>query len=206
MWMRSRETTRRLVAMAMLTAMALVLIVWVKVPLFTDYLIYEPGDVPVLIAGFLFGPAAGIAIAAVVAVVMALITGLGGPFGAFMHFLATGALVGVSSAIYWRWRTLGGAIASLLVATLATTGLMAWANLLLSPVFYGIPREVVQATLWPAIIPFNLVKASLNSVVTFALYKQTAVWLRRYMGVAGAEASRAVRPGGAAHLPKGGEH
>ncbi|MBE3575063.1 MAG: ECF transporter S component [Firmicutes bacterium] len=206
MWMRSRETTRRLVAMAMLTAMALVLIVWVKVPLFTDYLIYEPGDVPVLIAGFLFGPAAGIAMAAVVAVVMALITGLGGPFGAFMHFLATGALVGVSSAIYWRWRTLGGAIASLLVATLATTGLMAWANLLLSPVFYGIPREVVQATLWPAIIPFNLVKASLNSVVTFALYKQTAVWLRRYMGVAGAEASRAVRPGGAAHLPKGGEH
>ena len=35
----------------------------------------------------------------------------------------------------------------------------------------GVPREEVIALVAPAILPFNLIKAGINSVLTFALYK-----------------------------------
>jgi riboflavin transporter FmnP len=35
----------------------------------------------------------------------------------------------------------------------------------------GVPRETVMKMLVPAIIPFNLIKAGVNSIFTFLLYE-----------------------------------
>jgi len=37
--------------------------------------------------------------------------------------------------------------------------------------FMGAPVEVVDAMLLPVILPFNLLKAGINSVITFLVYK-----------------------------------
>jgi len=161
-----------------LTALSLIMVIFLRIPLFLDYLIYEPGDIPLLIIGFMYGPAYGLVSTFIVAVLMAASTGLGGPFGAAMHFLASGILVGAAALIYRRWHTLRGAIAALVVGTILMTAIMPFANWLLTPVFYGIPREVVTKALLPGIIPFNFVKAAANSILTFLLYKRVANFIR----------------------------
>jgi riboflavin transporter FmnP len=50
-------------------------------------------------------------------------------------------------------------------------------NLLVTPLYMGAPREAVIAMLPTAIIPFNLLKAGLNSVLTFILYKRVGGFL-----------------------------
>ena len=45
-------------------------------------------------------------------------------------------------------------------------------NLIVTPVYMGAPRSAVVAMLPTVIIPFNLVKAGANSVLTFLLYKR----------------------------------
>ncbi|MCL4514836.1 MAG: ECF transporter S component [Firmicutes bacterium] len=175
-----QTNVRKVAILAMMVALSLLLIMFVKVPLFANFLIYEPGDVPILIVGFMFGPAMGIVASLIVAVAMALFTGLGGPFGAFMHFLATGTMVGLAGSVYRLRRTKGGAMLGMLAGGLTMAAIMVVANLLLDPIFYGMPREAVLPLLAPAIIPFNLAKAGINSVVTFVLYKRTATFLRRY--------------------------
>jgi riboflavin transporter FmnP len=48
----------------------------------------------------------------------------------------------------------------------------------------GAPREVVMAMLLPTFIPFNLIKAGANSIITFAVYKPVARVLRLEMAEA----------------------
>jgi len=48
---------------------------------------------------------------------------------------------------------------------------MAVANLVITPLFMGVPIEAVKQMLIPVIIPFNLLKSGINGVIVFAVYK-----------------------------------
>ena len=52
------------------------------------------------------------------------------------------------------------------------TALMVPLNLYFTVHYNGMPAEAVKAMIWPIIIPFNLCKGGINSVVTFLLYKR----------------------------------
>lgn len=171
--------TKQIVTGGLLAAISIILVVTVRFPLFLPYLIYEPGDVPILISAFVYGPAVGLLLSVVVAVLMAALTGLGGPFGAFMHFLATGALVVAAGLVYRRWTSPRGLILAGVAGTLVMTILMIFANLLLTPVFYGLPREAVVKALLPGIIPFNLTKAAANSLLAGLVFQAIQVRLGR---------------------------
>jgi riboflavin transporter FmnP len=58
------------------------------------------------------------------------------------------------------------------------TAVMAGANLILNPIFYGIPREQVLQMMLPGILPFNLTKAIINSVITVLIYKKLSNFMR----------------------------
>ena len=51
------------------------------------------------------------------------------------------------------------------------TIIMSICNLLLTPIFLGAPLQTVLDLMLPAIVPFNLLKATINSVITFFVYK-----------------------------------
>jgi riboflavin transporter FmnP len=170
--------TRKITNMGILVAMSLILMLTFRFPLFQPFLIYEAGDIPILIISFLYGPLSALGATLVLSILMALFTGLGGPFGAFMHFLATGVLVGVAGYFYKRYHTVKGAIIGLILGSFAMTVVMAVANLLLNPIFYGIPREEVMKLLLPGIIPFNITKSFINSGITILVYKKLANFLR----------------------------
>ncbi len=177
--MNTQLDTKKLTNIAVLSGFSLVLMLLVRFPMFLPFLIYEPGDIPILIIAFLYGPAPALGATFILSVLMAVFTGLGGPFGAFMHFLATGVFAGVAGYFYQKHHNRKGAIKGLIIGSIAMTAVMAAANLILNPIFYGIPREQVLQMMLPGIVPFNLTKALLNSAITVLVYKKLADFLRR---------------------------
>ena len=169
---------KKITNIGVMSALSFILMLTVRFPLFLPFLIYEPGDIPILIISFLYGPLPALIATAILSIFMALFTGLGGAFGAFMHFIATGTLVATAGFIYKKYHSRKGAVVSLLIGSLSMTALMAVANILLNPIFYGIPHEQTMKMLLPGIIPFNLTKALINSGITVFVYKKIADFLR----------------------------
>ena len=66
---------------------------------------------------------------------------------------------------------LGAGVASWVV-------IMLFANLVITPLFMGVTREVVMQMM-PLILLFNLIKAGVNSIVTFFLYKRISGFLHK---------------------------
>ena len=48
--------------------------------------------------------------------------------------------------------------------------MLVW-NIIFTPIFMGMPRAAVISMLLPVFLPFNLIKAGINCVVTFLVYK-----------------------------------
>lgn len=167
-------STRKITVMAMLVAISVVLVYLVRVPIIPSapYLEYDPADISILIGTFAFGPLAGIIITILASGIQALtVSSQSGVYGFIMHVIATSTLVIVAGSIYRAKHTIVGAIVGLVCGTLAMTGIMLVANHFITPLFLGWPTEEVDKILLPAILPFNLIKAGLNSVGTFLIYK-----------------------------------
>lgn len=143
------------------------------------YLLYDPGHIFILIAAFKFGPKDGIIMTFAYATLFVLLTGQGGPYGALMNFIATSGFVFVSSWIYFRKHDKNGALMGLFFGTLAMTVVMIPANLLITPLYLGVERSMVIQLLLPAIIPFNLLKGLISSVLTLLIYKRISSWMQK---------------------------
>lgn len=171
-----------MVKMAVLCALSLVLLLLIRFPIIPSaaFLEYEPADVPILIGGFLFGPLAGFIITMVASLIQAVtVSASGGWVGFVMHVIATGTLVMVSSFIYKRFHTLRGGIIALAVGSLSMTLIMIPSNLFFTVRFYGVPYDTVKAMLFTAIIPFNLIKSVINSIIVILVYKSAGKVLRK---------------------------
>ena len=170
----------QLATMAMMTAISSVLIMLITVPfpLFPDFR-YDLADVPILITAFSFGPVSGLIVTAIASAIQAFALGQAGLMGFMMHMVATGIFVIVAGCIYKHHKTKHAALLGLVLGTLAMTVLMCILNLVLDPIFWGTPREAVLRLLVPAIIPFNLSKAGINSLITFLIYKRVSKLIHR---------------------------
>jgi len=162
-----------MVKIAVLSALAIVFMLLLRFPLIPSaaYLEYDPADIPVLIGGFMYGPVSGLLITLIVSFIQAVsVSASSGWIGFAMHVIATGTFVLVSSCIYKKIHTYKGAIIALVAGTIAMTIIMVPANLIFTPMF-GVPIETVKAGITVTVIPFNFLKAAINSVITLLLYK-----------------------------------
>lgn len=176
------KNTKKLVTVSMLIALSIVLMLVVRFPIIpaASWLEYEPMDIPLLIVGLQFGPLAGIAAVIVSSVIQAVtVSATGGWVGALMHIIASGALVLVTSLIYSRKKTRKNAILALACGAISMVLVMIPANLIISTTFYGLSKEAVIAMLPTAIIPFNLVKAGINCLVTYIIYKPISRFIHK---------------------------
>lgn len=168
------SATTKLVFLAMFTAISIVLVLLIHFPIFPSaaFLEYDPADIPILIGTFLFGPWTGLLLTVVTSLIQGLtVSAAAGPIGIIMHIFATGIMVIVSGLIYSRKKTLGRAVLALVCGALAMTAAMLLWNYLITPLYMGVPREAVAGMLLPIILPFNLIKAGANCIVTFFVYK-----------------------------------
>lgn len=182
----TQKSTVKMAKIGMLTALALVFLFAFKLipglgQIFTfgGFLEYDPADIPIFIGTFAFGPIGGLVMTAIVSLVQGFtVAATAGPYGPLMHFIATGSFVVVAGLIYKRKKTRKTAVIALIAGTLTMTAVMIPANLFITPLFFGMPREAVYPLL-PMIIIFNLCKAGVNSFFTFLLYKPLSGYLHR---------------------------
>jgi len=177
----SKQNSVKIAKMAMLVAISIVLVMIIHFPIFpaVAFLEYDPADIPILIGTFAFGPVAGIVLTIVTSLIQGFtVSAQSGAYGIIMHIIATTVLVTVAGIIYRRHKTKKTAFIGLLAGTVAMAVAMFFANMVITPLFTGMPLEAIME-LMPLILLFNIVKAGINSVVTFILYKRISPFLHR---------------------------
>lgn len=173
--------TKKLVTLSLLAALSVILVYFLHFPIFpsASYLEYDPADIPILIGTFVYGPWAGLLLTVAAATIQGLtVSAQSGWIGILMHIFATGSFVLVAGNIYKHRKTMVTAILALLAGIFTMTVVMVIWNIILTPVFTGFPREAILQIILPVIVPFNLIKAGANSLVTFLVYKTVEKALR----------------------------
>ena len=176
--------TRKLTGIAMLSAFSICSLYIVRFSIFPQiaFMEYDVADVFIFLGTFMYGPLSGLTMTFVVSLYQAFLMGGNGLTGALMHFLATGVFALVSGFIYTKNRNFKGAIIALVVGFFVWVAVMIGADLVIIPLFMGVPVGVVVELL-PLILAFNAIKAGANSILTFLLYKRIRK-LFSYIGVA----------------------
>lgn len=173
-----RTDTKKMVLLAMISAMAFLMVALIRIPVVL-FLSYEPKDVIITIGGFILGPAAAFLSSLVVSLIEMFTLSDTGIIGAVMNLLSTCSFACTAAFIYKKKHTITGAIAGLAAGSVCMISIMLLWNYLITPLYMGVEREVISGMLIPAFLPFNALKAGFNSALTLALYKPVVNALRR---------------------------
>lgn len=171
--------TRYLVKVAFLGTLGFLLMyLEFPLPFMPPFLKFDFGDVPALIAGFAFGPVAGVLAEAVKCTIF-LLSGRSeaGIIGTSANFVTGASLVLAAALVYQRLRTLKGALLALFLGTLTMTATITVADIYIFLPLWNVPVEQILPMAVSAIVPFNLLKGVLTSTATFLLYKRVSAWL-----------------------------
>ncbi|MBF0578659.1 ECF transporter S component [Erysipelotrichaceae bacterium RD49] len=164
-------STKKMIILALFSALAVVLCLLFRVPLVPSvpFLTYDPKDVVIGIAGFLYGPVSAFIVSAISALLELLFHG-GNIIDWMMDVLSSCSFLCTAAYIYKKVRSKNGAFIGLATGTLVVTIVMTAWNYFVTPFYYGMPQEAVNAML-PAIALFNFLKAAINSVILLLVYK-----------------------------------
>ena len=136
------------------------------------FLNFDFKDAVIAICGFMFGPLPAVIVSVIVSFIEMITISSTGPIGLLMNVLSTCAFVVPAAVIYKARKKFSGALIGLIAGVLCMTGIMILWNWLITPIYMGMPREVVVGYLVPVFLPFNLIKGIVVSVLTFLLYQR----------------------------------
>jgi riboflavin transporter len=173
------SSTKKITTIAMLTAMAMVLNLLIQFPIVpaVSFLSYDPKDIIIVIGGFIYGPFTSFIMSALCSFLEIAFRG-GNLLDVLMNMISTCTFACVAAAIYKYNHTKNGAIIGLVSGIICCTLSMTLWNYVVTPYYYNMPRSAVVAMLLPGIIPFNLIKAGLNSAFAMLIYKPVVSALR----------------------------
>jgi riboflavin transporter FmnP len=166
-----------MVMIAMFAAMAYVamLVIHIKV----SFLTMDVKDAVITLCGLYFGPVSALSVSVLVALLEFATVSDTAYYGLIMNILGSVSFSVTASLIYKWKKSFFGAIAALVAAAFAMTGVMLLANLLVTPHFMGVGVETVRRMIPTLLLPFNALKALVNVGVVLLLYKHLARALRR---------------------------
>lgn len=164
-------STKRIAVTALFCAVAAICTLFIEFPILpgVTFLKYDPSAIPALIAGFAFGPGTG-AVVSILPYLVHLATE-SGLYGTIMAIIATITLVLPASLVYQRNTTMRGAIMGLVIGAAVCLAAVILANIIVTPLYMGAPRETVIGMIVPVLLPFNVIKIALNCIVTALVYK-----------------------------------
>ena len=162
--------TRQLVTMALMCAIG-VLLSFVEFPLLpgVTWLKYDASAMPAMVCGFAFGLAAGLAVGVVGAVIHGIL--MADFSGAVMNILVVAGFILPAALVYRRSRTFKSGVVGLVLSAITATVMAILGNLVITPMWLGVPLDAVVAMILPILTPFNLIKAGINAVLTLIVYK-----------------------------------
>lgn len=164
-----RKSTKMYVGGALLSAIGFILMLF-QIPLIPEanFLLYDPGDVAVLLAGIVYGPWIGFLSVVIKNILYFIVKGVGGPIGILMNTIATGSFVVVPSLILkYNSKIL---VPALLAGVAAKTLIMIPANLVFTPIYTGLSVAEVWRLIKVAVTPFNIAQGSINMLLFLLVY------------------------------------
>ena len=179
--MKNQKMTPQYMAVtAMLCALSFVAVLIGKViPNVAGFLSYDPKDVVVVIAGFIYGPLTALIVSVVVSLIEMLTISSTGPYGLIMNIVSTCAFALPASIVYKQHRTHRGAVLGLALGVVVMAACMVLWNYIVTPYYMGVPREKVASMLATVFLPFNLAKGGVNMGLSLLLYKPIVGALRK---------------------------
>ena len=166
---------------AMLAALSYVVVaISAQMPPIVFFLIYDPKDVLIALGGLIWGPMMSVMVSVAVSVLEMITFSDTGWIGCIMNILSTCAFAVTAAVIYRKKKNLTGAILGLLAGSVAMIGIMLLWNYLITPLYMtGFSRADIATLLVPVFLPFNALKAGLNTGFIFLLYKPVTTALRK---------------------------
>lgn len=159
-------STQRIATTALLCALAAICTLFVEFPIIpaVPWLKYDPSGIVCLVAGLVFGPSTGL----VVSVVSYLphVATASGFWGMLMAIVATVSLVLPASLAYAGHHSHARLVASLVLGAICSVVACIGANVVVTPIYAHMSTADVVALVVPALLPFNVLKAAINCVVT----------------------------------------
>lgn len=188
-------STSNMVKISLLSVMSFILMfVNTPLPFAPAFLKLDIADVPSIIGGFAMGPVAGILIQLLKNLIHFITNTSTGGIGEISNFIVGGSFVLISSSIYHMKKTKQSAVIGSIVATVVMTIVASVSNYFIIIPFYShiMPIEAIismgtavnslitdkLSLIIYGVIPFNIFKGILISVVTASLYKKVAPILK----------------------------
>ena len=159
------SSTKKLTTIAILSAMAMVLNLLIQFPIVpaVSFLSYDPKDIIIVIAGFIYGPMTSFIMSLLCSFLEIVFRG-GNLLDVLMNVISTCTFACVAACIYKYKHSKKGAIIGLVLGTVCCTLSMTLWNYIVTPIYYQMPRSAVVGMLLPGIVPFNFIKCSLCNV------------------------------------------
>ena len=158
---------------------------------------FDISDVPSLIGAFALGPMAGVLVQLIKNLLKLFVAGTDtAVVGEIANFIVGSVFAYVAGLIYYREKTFKNAIIGLVVGVLAMTVAISIANYYVMIPFYskayGLPLDTIiemstavnkyvvdlKTLIVYAVVPFNLLKGAVSSLLTILLYKRISPILK----------------------------
>ena len=170
--------TKKITLTAVLSALAFISVALCRIPVVL-FLSYEPKDVIITLGGFILGPIAAVIISLVSSFLEMVTISSTGIIGFVMNVIQSCAYACTATLIYNKKHTVKNAIIGLVCAVIFMTVVMLVWNYCITPIYMKVDRSQVVPLLIPAILPFNILKGSVNMALILLVYKPIITALRK---------------------------
>jgi riboflavin transporter FmnP len=189
-------STSNMIKIALLAVISyLVMFIEFPLPFFPPFLKIDFSDLPALIGGFAISPIAGVLIELIKNLLHFVFQTSTGGVGELANFVIGSALIFPAAVIYHMNKSKKNAIYGLIVGSITMGIVGGLANYYVLLPFYSkfMPLEVIVSSaaalnnmitdmnslIIYGIVPFNIIKALIVSVVTLSIYKKVSVILHK---------------------------
>ncbi len=200
--MKQKTSVKRIALIGILGALAGVLMTYIRFPLpfMPPFMDFDFAAIPELIGGFALGPSAATMIVCVKILLKIMLNGTSTAYvGELSNLIVSLAYVLPAVYIYRRTRTKKGAIIGMSVGTIVCAIFATISNMYLIIPFYvsvmgwtindiielcrRINPGVVDMTTFVilGVVPFNIIKCGVSSIVTSLLYKRVSSPMKKFM-------------------------
>lgn len=180
---------KTMVAVGMLSSISYILMLLnFPLPVFPNFLLIDFSDIPALVAALAFGPLAGILVELLKNLLDYFMTGsqTGVPVGHIANFIAGVLFILPTYFVYNRIKTKKGLSIALIAGTITMAVLMSVLNYyIILPaytLFLNAPAMADSETrrlVVTAILPFNILKGIIVSILFVPLYIRMSYWINR---------------------------
>ena len=177
---KQRISTRNMAVIAMFSAVSFVAVLISQIiPTVAGFLSYDPKDAIIVIAGFIMGPMASVAISVIVSFIEMITISTTGPYGFLMNVVSTCAFAVPAAWFYKKNHSQKGAVIGLVFSVVVLVICMAIWNYVVTPYYMGVERQMVADMMFTVFVPFNLAKGGINAGLSLLLYRPIVGSLRK---------------------------